>query len=318
MHALFWAPYANEAVVLLYHQIDPVPGAPYSITPRLFKEHLDALLQNGYNVISTGELADFLEGKILLPEKAVVITFDDGYRSFYRYAYPELKARKIPATNFIITSRVDKKIGGLEYLTWDEMREMQANGMSFYVHTDHSHHRAPAAAGDHPKSVLAHRIWLPGENRLETEEEYRQRVADDLAAARNVMESQLHRPATQIAWPYGEHSEPLIEIAQSLGYRFCYTTHGATVTAKTDPFIIPRLDVGNAGVMSADLIWRIQYTAFKERLISRPVLRFLYNLYRWTKRVVLGLRNAAGTEKPRVLLFSISGNQSCQTLPGFR
>ncbi|MEW5899669.1 MAG: polysaccharide deacetylase family protein [Bacillota bacterium] len=287
INSLLWAPYANEAAVLLYHQIDPAPGGPYSLTLQLFQEHLDALLQRGYHVISTGELAGFLEGKTPLPEKAVVITFDDGYRSFYRYAYPELKARGFPAANFVITSWAGKKIGGLEHLTWNEMREMQENGMSFYVHTDHSHHRAPTDPEGHPKPVLAHRIWLPGENRLETEEEYRQRVVDDLATARNLMEKKLHRPVTQIAWPYGESSEPLIEIAQSLGYQFCYTTRSALVTAKTDPRAIPRLDVGNAGTSAGDLLWQIQSAAFKEKLLARPGLRFLYNRYHRLKKTWL-------------------------------
>ncbi|WP_152946400.1 hypothetical protein [Desulfofundulus thermobenzoicus] len=46
----------DEAIVLLYHHIDPAPDRPFAITPRLFQEHIDALLQHGYHVISTGEL----------------------------------------------------------------------------------------------------------------------------------------------------------------------------------------------------------------------------------------------------------------------
>jgi hypothetical protein len=164
--SLFWAPYANEAAVLLYHQIAPAPGGPYSITPQLFREHLDALLKNGYHVISTDELTGFLEGKATLPEKAVAITFDDGYRSFYRYAYPELKSRSLPATAFIITSWTGEKAGGFEYLSWNEMREMQANGMSFCAHTDHSHYAAPTDPDGNPKPVLTNRIWLRFWNNL--------------------------------------------------------------------------------------------------------------------------------------------------------
>ncbi|MQL53301.1 polysaccharide deacetylase family protein [Desulfofundulus thermobenzoicus] len=145
----------------------------------------------------------------------------------------------------MITAWAGRKVGGLEYLTWPEMREMQENGISFFVHTDHSHYSAPTTPEGNPKPVLANRIWLRRENRLETEEEYRQRVVSDLAAARDLLEKKLHRPVEQIAWPYGVYNERLVEIAQSLGYRFCYTTQPGMVTAKTGPFAIPRLDVGN-------------------------------------------------------------------------
>lgn len=286
--SLFWAPYANEAAVLLYHQIAPAPDGPYSITPQLFREHLDALLKNGYHMISADELTGFLEGKASLPEKAVAITFDDGYRSFYRYAYPELKRRGLPATDFIITSWAGKKVGGLEYLTWDEMREMQANGMSFHVHTDHSHYAAPTDPDGNSKPVLTSRIWLPRKNRLETQEEYRRRVTDDLSAAKNALEKELHRPVTQIAWPYGEYNETLIRVARSLGYRSGYTTQPSLVTAKTMPFAIPRLDVGNPNVTPADLIWRIQSAAFKEKLALSSGLRFWNGLYSRAKNLVLG------------------------------
>ncbi|MQL50995.1 polysaccharide deacetylase family protein [Desulfofundulus thermobenzoicus] len=289
MNNLLWAPYTDEAVVLVYHHIDPAPDRPFAITPRLFQEHLDALLHHDYHVISTGELAGFLEGKALLPEKAVVITFDDGYRSFYRYAYPELKSREMPATCFMITAWAGKKVGGLEYLTWPEMREMQANGISFFVHTDHSHYCAPTTPEGNPKPVLTNRIWLPGKNRLETEYEYRQRVINDLATARDRLEKELHQPVEQIAWPYGAYNQPLVEIAQSLGYRFCYTTQPGMVTAKTDPFAIPRLDVGNPDVTAQDLLWRIQYTAFKEKLFARPGLRYCDNFYHRFKRMRLSV-----------------------------
>jgi biofilm PGA synthesis lipoprotein PgaB len=312
--SLFWAPYADEAAVLLYHQIAPAPGGPYSITPQLFREHLDALLKNGYHVISTDELTGFLEGKAPLPEKAVAITFDDGYRSFYRYAYPELKSRGLPATDFIITSWTGKKIGGLEYLTWNEMREMQTNGMSFYAHTDHSHNAAPTDPDGNSKPVLTNRIWLPRKNRLETQEEYRRRVTDDLSAAKNALEKELHRPVTQIAWPYGDYNETLIRVARSLGYRFGYTTQPSLVTAKTMPFAIPRLDVGNPNVTPADLIWRIQAAAFKEKLALSSGLRFWNDLYSRTKNLVLGLICTARAKKQGKVILSTGGNLSWQTL----
>lgn len=87
--------YQNRVAVLMYHHISDTVRGTSVITPQLFREHLDMLQRKGYHVISTERLAQFLAGKATVPPRAVALTFDDGYESFYTYAYPELKKRNI-------------------------------------------------------------------------------------------------------------------------------------------------------------------------------------------------------------------------------
>jgi biofilm PGA synthesis lipoprotein PgaB len=271
--------YISKVAVLTYHHIDPLFKSDVTITPELFREHLDMLQQKGYNVISIEQLADFLDGKESVPDKAVVITFDDGYESFYKYAYPELKAHHMPATNFIITSWAGKNSDGLQYLTWAEMKKMQENGMSFYVHTDHSHHLVPTSNKGDYMPALNNRAWLTQKNRLETEDEYQQRVRKDLETAKQLIETNLHKPATHLAWPYNTVHKTPSETARSSGYRFCYVSNKEDiVTSRTNPSYISRINVGSPYVTAEMLAWKIENATKENKKNSNPVLRFLVRL----------------------------------------
>jgi biofilm PGA synthesis lipoprotein PgaB len=130
--------FKNQVAVLEYHDINPNESA-YSISPEHFQQHLQALKSNHYNVISMDEFIEFLNGSKTVPPNAVVITFDDGYESFYKYAYPILKKENMTATEFLIVSYVGASNSGLAFLNWEEAKEMKQYGFSFYSHTYHSH-----------------------------------------------------------------------------------------------------------------------------------------------------------------------------------
>ncbi|MGB9825466.1 MAG: polysaccharide deacetylase family protein [Desulfofundulus sp.] len=272
--ASFHPGYENRVAVLMYHHISNTPRGSAVITPQLFRAHLDILQKEGYHVISTEKLARFLSGKDTIPPKAVVITFDDGYESFYTYAYPELRKRNMPATCFVIVKYVGDTKGTpvtrftwqqIPKLTWEQMREMQAHGMSFYPHTYDSHYLARFAPGipaaRHMRPVLAGPVWLEKENRRETEKEYEARVREDLLKAKEIMEKELGRPMDQFCWPYGVDSPAALRIARSLGYKyFYYTSKGLN-----GPYIrdgrIRRINAGNPNVTPEILVHKIQQYA---------------------------------------------------------
>ncbi|NJN82282.1 MAG: polysaccharide deacetylase family protein [Caldilineaceae bacterium] len=103
-----------------------------SVPPELFAAQLAAMQENGYTTITLDEMVDHLEQGSALPEKPVVLTFDDGYRDNYENAFPLLVERGMTATFFVVTDFIDTQRP--EYLTWDMAREMQAGGMVIESH----------------------------------------------------------------------------------------------------------------------------------------------------------------------------------------
>jgi peptidoglycan/xylan/chitin deacetylase (PgdA/CDA1 family) len=111
----------------MYHEVppagDPIPY--FGVARPRFAAQLDALA-------TIGRPASTLEAVLAEPGvAATAVTFDDGHETHYRHAFPELRARRMRATFFVVTDRV----GAPGYVTWDQLREMAADGMSIQSHT---------------------------------------------------------------------------------------------------------------------------------------------------------------------------------------
>ena len=121
--------------ILLYHDfVTTVPDSDpdnfsYINTPQSYEENIKVLLENGYTFISFQELNDANNGKIKLPERPILITFDDGYYSNYEYIFPILKKYNVKASIFIVTDKIGKEIDGKKYLSWEQCKEMQDSGL---------------------------------------------------------------------------------------------------------------------------------------------------------------------------------------------
>ncbi|MDI3257975.1 MAG: polysaccharide deacetylase family protein [Kyrpidia sp.] len=215
--------YRDRVLVLMYHHIDPRED-PMTISPSRFSDQMDALQRGGYHVIGMDKLLDFAVDGEPVPDNAVVITFDDGYESFYRYAYPILKNHHFSATNFIIVKATDSPDpNALPHLTWAEMRQMREDGMRFGSHTYDLHHMAAVNASGLLQPALAHPIFLRGKGRVETEREYEERVRNDLALAQERLDAELGKQPRVLAFPYGAYNDTVVEIGRSLGIQLFFT-----------------------------------------------------------------------------------------------
>lgn len=120
--------------ILLYHNfVTTVPESDsdnfnYINTPQSFEENIKTLIENGYTIMSMKELALANSGKMELPDKPILITFDDGYYSNYEYIYPILQKYQVKASIFIVTDKIGQEIDGIKYLGWEECLEMQNSG----------------------------------------------------------------------------------------------------------------------------------------------------------------------------------------------
>src|SRR5437588_3455633 len=126
--------------VLCYHDLQPVASNDMVNTPNNFEAHLRWLKGHGYSSLSVDQLVAILKGREPQPERAVVITFDDGYQGVYEYAYPLLKRYGMRATLFIVTSKMGDGNPPMPHLTWPEIEEMDRAGViRAAVHADEMH-----------------------------------------------------------------------------------------------------------------------------------------------------------------------------------
>ncbi|WP_187274502.1 polysaccharide deacetylase family protein [Paenibacillus sp. N3.4] len=246
--------YTNKALFLTYHHLDDQESF-ITITPNKFKQHLLALKEKHYNVISIEDYACFHAQRKTLPPNAVVITFDDGYRSFYEKAYPLLKQMGYPATNFVIVSDVDSDNPSLPFLTWSQILEMKRDGFSFYSHTYDLHHKMSDEAGN-LVPPLTNRIFLPKEKRMELEEERRQRVRADLQLGEAFLKTKLHNQLSFLCFPLGEYNQTVIEEAKQLGFSLFFTTREGINTGRSEE--ITRISVGMPYVSTDVFLKKLQ------------------------------------------------------------
>lgn len=218
--------------ILMYHYVSvPPAGADIyrqdlSVAPDLFAAHLDAISAAGYTPISLYALLDHLNAGAPLPEKPVVLTFDDGYRDNYENAFPRLRDRGLTATFFVVTDFIDGQRP--EYLTWDMVREMYAAGMSI-----ESHGRNHVSLKNKDRDYL---IWQA------------------LGSFETIQFEVGVRPRF-ISYPAGDYDQLTIDIFRSADYWAGFTTIQGATHRSDDLFQLRRVRV--RGTMNPEELLRI-------------------------------------------------------------
>ncbi len=235
--------------ILTYHDIREKPRSPMQITPKAFDEQMAYLKNSDFHVISLEDFFNFINLRHGLPEKSVVITFDDGWRSVYTKAYPILKKYGLPATVFIYTDFISRHNRGA--LDWKILREMNENGIDVEAHSK------------------THKMGIPWKKRGETEEDFRKRLDQELLVPKNLIKQHLGKDVKYIAYPYGQFSRILIKAAESYGYEGGLTVVGATVqggaiiTKRGNPAFIDPFEINRVQILSGTSLEK-----FKRKLRS--------------------------------------------------
>lgn len=197
---------AETVPVITYHGIisDQPDGANVSL--KQFAYHMISLKEAGWQTVSIEQYYDFIYKGEPLPEKSFLLTFDDGRKDAYYPADPILKALGYRATMFIITDEALRN-NSPYYLNKEELLKMKASGRwDIQVHTKNGHalKQIDLLNKGH---FYTNKLWLSGEKRMETDEEYYLRVKADLDAAKKDLESELGLTVYAIAMPYGDIAE---------------------------------------------------------------------------------------------------------------
>ncbi len=244
---------AGRVAVLIYHHLaqpEEMAEEQGVITPERFESHLAMLRAEGYNLITADAFGAFLDGRQALPDRSVLITFDDGYASNFHYGLPLLQQYQAPALIFPVLKYFDTDGKGAysPHLTREQAAAMLASGLvSFGSHTYDGHGIVAADAdGSERGAFLTTRMWLSAEGRQETEEEFQTRVRADaekaVATLRSigVTGSRLH-----FAAPYGLGAHEHADLLRSTGFSYIYTVDDTELNTAGQTGLIHRLDGGN-------------------------------------------------------------------------
>lgn len=186
--------------ILLYHYVEYVKDKgdtirqSLSLSPYTFEEELATLRDAGYTFMTAGEVADALSGKIMLPEKPIVLTFDDGYRDFYTDVYPILKKYRVKATAYIIAGF----LGYPNNMTAWQVKEIADEGL--------------VEIGAH----TVNHAWLKG---LPSE-----RLTYEVDTGKKILEDLTGRAVVSFAYPYGAFDVPAIQVIADAGFTSAVST----------------------------------------------------------------------------------------------
>lgn len=222
--------------ILCYHDVRDGVRATEGETPEpeaVDTAELDRqfawLRSNGYSPISLTRLLSSRAGGAPLPSKPVLLTFDDGFLSLYTRVFPLLRKYRYPAVAALVTGWLETPVGrttdygdqGLpraEFVTWDEVRRMVSSGLvEVASHTHHMHRGVPANPQGNQIPAAVTRRYLADARRYESEQEYRARVAGDLAESVRLISGRAGVRPQALVWPYGEYDRGGLAAARGLG-----------------------------------------------------------------------------------------------------
>jgi peptidoglycan/xylan/chitin deacetylase (PgdA/CDA1 family) len=211
--------------VLMYHRIDDTLDSDIlCVTPFEFSLQMTWLKEEGFNVLDSQTALEKLEDGTL-PEKSVMITFDDGYEDNYKNAFPILSSHGFSATIFPVTAfsagkeshrRYRDYKGSITYLTPGQIEEMSRSGISFGSHTD-THPLLTSLSQDEAKKELAH--------------------------SKSVLESWTGKPVTLFAYPNGAYSPEYYPAIESAGYSAAFTTRAGVNTKEISHWELRRTEI---------------------------------------------------------------------------
>jgi glycosyltransferase involved in cell wall biosynthesis len=221
-----WRRLTRGTPILLYHAFGRVGelAGRFVVPAHSFTRQMAWLRRRGYRVISLQELLEYREQGRLPPERAIVITIDDGYADFADVAHPVLRQNGFPATLFVVSGAVGRSndwdrggaLDGRALLSWDDLEALAGDGVSFGAHS-RTHRRLPT---------------------LEEAD-----VRAELNSSRTELEQRLGAPIQTFAYPYGEADETCVCLVQAAGFRAACGIYPGGNGAGTPAYALRRTEI---------------------------------------------------------------------------
>lgn len=202
--------------IIMYHSVNPDASWENRLTvsPQAFQRQMDFLKKNGYRVLPLEELSALIKNKSRIPGRTIAVTFDDGYKDNYVYAFPVLKKYGIPATIFVIIS----EIGRPDRLNWEEIREMQDSGLI----------------------VIGSHTFNPGPlTKIASDAELKKQISD----SKKTLEDKLGKKINIFSYPEGRFNAKIRRMVMDSGYSAAVATNPGKRYPNNDVFALKRLRI---------------------------------------------------------------------------
>lgn len=222
---------SRDVPVLMWHNLAEESSGDMTISVDTFRAQIEALHEAGFKTVSLQQLYDYVHFGTELPEKPIVLTFDDGYFSNYEYAFPILQEYDMQATIFAIGVSVGKDTykdtdhAMTPHFGADEAREMVDSGLiSVQSHTFDMHQWPPFEDGN----AQVRETLLPFDG--EADADYEAAVEADFAESRELLESITGQPVNALAFPEGAYVTLTQDALRNAGAELTFTTVRAVNT----------------------------------------------------------------------------------------
>jgi peptidoglycan/xylan/chitin deacetylase (PgdA/CDA1 family) len=213
--------------ILMYHKINPsstVGGLGLRVLPGEFDWQMGYLYKNGYQTLTMEEGYQYLKGSLKIKGKPIIITFDDGYKDNYTYAYPILKKYNYTGNIFLISNIIgktnvwDEKAGKpTNYImNWDEIDEMRRAGIYFGAHT-----------ANHPKlaQVSKETAW------------------QEIKESKDDLEAHFKEKVDYFCYPFGSYNKDVEDLVQKAGFKAAITVDQGINKPNPDFYALKRIRI---------------------------------------------------------------------------
>lgn len=253
--------------ILMYHHVSDSTPRSTSVSPDELRAHLTYLQDNDFTVIDLQHAVEGIRQGRDLPDKAVVLTFDDAYENIFSVGHPILQEFEVPWTLFVTTDPVGDRPG--RYMSWDQIRQLHEDGVIIANHSlDHAH--------------------MPRRHAGESERDWRQRMAENILSTEQKILDEVGVSYQLFAYPYGEYDNALLEIIDELGFT-AFAQHSGGFGPSSDFRAIPRFaaagiyaNLDTLGTKMAALSFPIKEVRYDDTLLTyeqdRPVLEIEFEV----------------------------------------
>lgn len=219
----------SDLPILCYHQVEPKASGKYSLNLDKFKEQLAYLKTRKYQTVNSDGLLEYINGTASDTEKKIAITFDDGYRTVYDYAFPEMKKHGFKGIVCIYPEFIGSRLA----MKWRELEELISEGWSVECHSM-----------SHSNLSKYYR----------NTDKYADFLGKEILESKNIIEKRVKNKVKLMVWPYGVYTDKTIQFSENSGFKGAMTVDGGGNYVGISPWLIKRQIVYSTDSMNKFLI----------------------------------------------------------------